>query len=380
MIGEMELNYFQCIVTIRDKKIDKEVPLKDCSIQKISSAYSNTKIPIYKMIINTIPISRNNSYTILYKCQTCESEQEITLNLFMRKVNKSTTRCESCKNQETKKCENQSQFMKNNFHKIIAGEYAKIDEVKVKSVSLENHIKRSLEDWELEDDDFKEHYLLYHLTDDDFKRITSKIISVGNNKITSLEDWNYFSTYRVFNQTRYTPMLVHKNENRTEKPLYIKFKCENCECEFIHRDLEIVKNHLKLFCQSCSLVNRTFHLRKLNLKNGSTILWQSIPERRFIEWCEEHNIRIQNGPKLPYIFHEKQHTYRVDFELPDQRLLVEMKDNHCWHIEQVKTGKFGAKEKAATEWCISNQYNYHVIFPKTLQNIKDSILKNLCKI
>jgi hypothetical protein len=376
----MESNYFEYIISVRDKKTNKEVPLKDCSIQKIISTYSNTKKPIYKMIINTIPISRNNSFTIIYKCQTCESQQEITLNLFMRKVNKSSTRCESCRNKDKTKCDNQSQFMKNNFHNIIAGNYVKIDNIKVKSMSLENHLQKSLQDWELEDDEFKEQYFLYHLTEDDFKRILTKIVSIGNDKILSLDNWNYYSTYRIFNQTRYTPMLIHKSENRTEKPLYIKFKCDNCDCDFIHRDLEIVKNHLKLFCKSCSLVNRMFHLRKINLKNGSTILWQSIPERRFIEWCEEHNIRIQNGPKLPYMFREKQHTYRVDFELVDQKMLIEIKDNHCWHIEQVKTGKFGAKEKAAIDWCLANQYTYHVIFPKTIQKIKDSILSNHCKI
>jgi len=263
--------------------------------------------------------------------------------------------------------------MKENIHKIRSGDYTK-EVIKVKSNSLEEHLKKSKEDWNLEEESFKEHYYMNHLTDEDYVRISPKIISISNDKIQLLSDWTYFPTYRVYNQSRFTPMLIHKTENRTEKPNYIKFKCDNCEGEYVHRDIELVKNHLKLLCQQCSLVNKKFHLRKKILKDGSSILWQSIPERRFIEWCEENKITIKNGPTVLYIFKEKQHKYRVDFELPDKKMLIEIKDNHCWHNEQVKSGKFRAKELSAIEWCKIHNYNYHVIFPKTIQKYKDSIL------
>lgn len=373
MIDDMESDYFKSIVSIRDKLNDIHIPIDNCSIQKVSSTYSNTKVPIYKLIIKTKPISRNNTIVICYKCLTCDIESEITLNLFMRKINKDIRRCEACRNKSEDKCKIQSNFMKENIHKIISGDYIK-SQTKIKSKSLEEHILTSNEDYEREDDDFKMVYTLRHLTVDDFARIQSKIISIGNDKICSLESWTYFPAFRIYNQSRYTPMLIHKTENRTEKPIYIKFQCENCECHFTHRDLEVVKNHFKLLCQTCSLTNRIFHLRKMSLKNGNTIMWQSVPERRFIEWCELNNIRIQNGPKIPYMFKDSPHTYKVDFELPDKKLLVEIKDNHCWHNEQVKSGKFGAKESAAIEWCKPKQYIYHVIYPKTIQKFKDFIL------
>lgn len=369
----MESEYFNSIVTIRDKQNNTQISVDECSIQKISSAYSNTKVPIHKLIINNKPISRNNTYVICYKCLTCNIESEITLNLFMRKINKDIRRCEACRNKNEDKCKAQSKFMKENIHKIIAGEYT-ISENKVKSKSLDDHIKTSMLDYDAEDDDFKNMYTLRHLTTDDFMRIQSRIISIGNDKVCSLDEWSYFPTFRIYNQTRYTPMLIHKTENRTEKPIYIKFKCDNCECLFTHRDLEVVKNHIKILCQSCSLTNRTFHLRKMTLKNGISIMWQSVPERRFIEWCELNDIRVQNGPKISYMFKDTSHTYRVDFELPAHKLLIEIKDNHCWHNEQVKSGKFGAKESAANDWCKSNQYTYHVVYPKTIQQFKNSIL------
>lgn len=378
MESESDIDYFNMIRKIRDKSKDFEISLASCSIQKITSTYSNTKLPIYKLVINNKPVSRNNSYVILYECQTCKIQQEITLNLFMRKVNKNSSRCENCRNKDVDKCAKQSQFMKDNFHKIHSGDYVPIVN-KVKSNTLEEHLKQSNTDWENDDPQFKENYIFTHLTDEDFARISSKIISVGNNKITSLNDWKYFHHYRIYNQSRYTPMLVHKFDKHIEKPKYIKFKCENCDSEFVHRDLEVVKNHLKIFCQTCTLTNKKFHIRKMKLNCGENIMWQSIPEKRFIEWCEDKNIQIKNGPNINYLFNDKQHTYRVDFELPEYKILVEIKDNHCWHKDQVKSGKFTAKESAAKLWCSQNSYNYHVIFPKTIQDFKDSILL-LCKI
>jgi len=369
----MESQYLTNIIHIRDKNTNALVLKDQCTIQKITSMYSNTKQPIFKLIIDSTPISRNNAYIVRFKCHTCDIEQEITLNLYMRKVNKNVTRCEACKNKNEEKCKNHSEFMKQNATNILSGTYNKVL-TKVKQTTLEQHIEKSLTDWNEEDDDFKERYYLYHLTQQDYDRIRTKIVSINHGKITDIENWNYFPTYRIYNQTRFTPMLVHKHESLVEKPLYIAFKCDNCDVEFIHRDLEVVKNNLKILCQTCSLTNRTFHLRKKTLKNGEHIMWQSIPERRFIEWCEEHNIMIKNGPKVEYIFHEKPHMYRVDFELPDKKLLVEIKDNHCWHKEQVESGKFQAKETAAKNWCSTNNYTFHVIFPKTLQRFKDSIL------
>ena len=372
----MESTYFADLINVRDKKTNIIVLKERCSIEKITSTYSNTKEPIYKLIIDSTPISRNNTYIVRYKCQTCMVEQEITLNLYMRKVNKSITRCDACKNKDETKCKSQSEFMKQNASNVLTGKYVKTDvKVKVKSITLDMHLDKSLLDWEQEDEDFKDAYFLHHLTTDDFERFRDRIISINNDKFTTISDWNYFPTYRIYNQTRYTPMLIHKTANCSEKPLYLKFRCDHCDDIFIHRDIEIIKNHYKLLCQDCSFTNKIFCIRKFTLKNGSIITWQSVPERRFIEWCESNNIKIINGPKIEYIFNEKKHTYRVDFELPDHKMLIEIKDNHCWHKQQVQSGKFEAKKSTATEWCKTKQYIYHVLFPKTLQKFKDSILE-----
>ena len=58
---------------ILNKNDNTNTPLTSCKIQKISSTYSNTKIPIYKLIIDNKPISRNNSYSSSDNC-TCSND------------------------------------------------------------------------------------------------------------------------------------------------------------------------------------------------------------------------------------------------------------------------------------------------------------------
>ncbi len=370
--------YLNSIVSIRNKS--EALTWKTLSIDKIIAKYSNTKTPIYKLVIDDKSISRNNDLYVKFNCISCNIQQEITLNLFMRKVNNNGKYCRSCVNSSEEKASNQSLFMKNNSKKIICGEYVKEAVQKKSEQSLEDHLKLSDHDWKNEDDEFHHNYFLTHLTVDEFNKIKNKITGINNKKITDLSQWSYEPIYRIWNQTRYTPMLINKDIQCVEKPYYITFNCENCDNEFCHRDLEIVKNKLKIYCKDCSFTNKTFRIRTMDLKNGDKIRWQSIPEKRFIEWCQDNNINIKNGPKIPYVFNDIKRTYIVDFELPNIKYLIEIKDNHCWYKNQVKTGKQPEKEKCAIEWSTNNNYEYKIVFPKMLQRIKEEILAKSCKI
>lgn len=370
--------YLNSIQTIRDKESNVDVLPGSYTIEHIASKFSNTKQPIYKLVINGKEISRNNTLTVGYKCITCSIQQEVCLNLFMRKVNRGGVNCTACVNKNESKCIAQSEFMKSNAKQIIKGEYSKPR--KISSLSLTEHITMSKKSWEEEDGDFKDSYFNVHLTFDDFERIKGQIKGINNKKLTTLDGWVYEPVYRIYNQTKYTPMLVKVDENIIEKPYYITFDCESCGCEYTHRDLETVKNKIKMLCRDCTLTNKTFRVRKMNLKSGKSIVWQSNPEKRFILWCEDNNIEIQNGPKIPYEFKEKMHDYRVDFELPGLKMLIEIKDNHCWHKGQVESGKHGAKVKATEDWCKINGYNYTIVFPTNLATTKATILAKSCKI
>ncbi len=371
-------DYTNSILSIRDKSSNSEIKYESLGIEELCTKYSNTKKAIYKLIIDGKAISRNNTFLVRYACTTCNMQQEITLNLFMRKVNKQGKNCVSCVNKDKDKTTTHSLFMKENSTKIIKNEYKK-EVNNVKSLPLKDYLELSNKDWSDESDEFRNNYFLCHLTIDEFDRIKHLIRNINKDKILDLTDWRYEPIYRIWNQTRYTPMLINTKTNIVEKPYYISFECENCGEHFCHRDLEVVKNKIKIYCQTCSFTNKIFRIRTLSLKDGTKIKWQSIQERRFIEWCNDNNISIKNGPSISYIFNDKPHEYRVDFELPELKYLIELKDNHCWYKQQVESGKQNKKEIAAKEWCSKNGYSYEILFPKNIQAFKNKIAES-CKI
>ena len=78
-------------------------------------------------------------------------------------------------------------------------------------------------------------------------------------------------------------------------------------------------------------------------------------------------IEIINGPKVKYFFDGKERTYSIDFELPKQHKLIEIKDNHIWHKKQVESGRWQKKENAAIEYANKLNYEYHIIFPNDIE-------------
>jgi len=367
-------DYLNSIISIREKDDINCIKFNKLSIESIIAKYSNTKQPINKLVMDDKPISRNNNLIVKYQCFTCKAIQEITLNLFVRKINTNGKNCHLCVNMDENKRQKHSEFMFKESKNIINGSYSNITTSKYPTI-LKDYLCLSDANWLEEDDTFKNEYFLKHLSIDEFNRIQKHIISIGNGKTTLSDNWSYYPYYRIYNQTRYIPVLVNIRDNMIDKLKYITFECENCNSHFINRDLEIQKNRFKILCQDCSFTNRTFQIKHYNLKSGDKILWQSVPERRFIEWCDENNIHIKNGPSIEYEFNNKLHKYKVDFELPNNKILLEIKDNHIWHKQQVESGKFDKKVECAKKWCQINNYRYVVAFPKTMSTLKEALLK-----
>ena len=76
-----------------------------------------------------------------------------------------------------------------------------------------------------------------------------------------------------------------------------------------------------------------------------------------------------------YIFNNKKSSYKIDFCLPQYKLQVETKDNHIWHQEQVKSGKWAKKEEAAINYCTKNGMKYVLLFPNEIEEFFKNLLK-----
>jgi hypothetical protein len=117
--------------------------------------------------------------------------------------------------------------------------------------------------------------------------------------------------------------------------------------------------------ETVEICNRIFNRRPFTLNNNDTIMIQSKLEQKFVEWCDSIKSPITNGPTVPYIHNGKEHKYHIDFLLPSLKLLIEVKDNHVWHLKQIETGKWDSKENAAKKLIDGHTYiDYLIITPK----------------
>jgi len=145
----------------------------------------------------------------------------------------------------------------------------------------------------------------------------------------------------------------------------IKLRCPLCgEIFSITRLLkDRIRKH-NFDCRRCYLNNKIFNVKKIT----DNLNYQSKTELEFIQKCNERNIEIVNGAKIPYTFHDKHATYFVDFYLPQYKMLIEIKDNHIWHKKQVESGKWQAKYDAVQQYCADNNMTYYLLFPTDIDS------------
>ena len=83
---------------------------------------------------------------------------------------------------------------------------------------------------------------------------------------------------------------------------------------------------------------------------------------------------VSNGPKVSYHFNGVDRIYRVYFQINND--LIELKDNHIWHQNDVKSGKWDEKKKAVDKLIKNNNYNnFYFITPSNWNNILNKLIK-----
>lgn len=364
------------------------------SINKIQHKYSNTKVPLYRFFFNKNStdnftefeeniITRNNHYNITYKCIKCDSIHKVALNNILRKINNNITNCKICKEYEELKRNNHSIKLKTYYYNIKNNTNQDIkleNKIKIKLIDKLDNDKTKFDNI---DDEFKDNYFRRNMDNQEFEYIRKKIISFQNKKFIMTDDFVYYPCVSISNQTRFSPYLYSKINNNIEKIVNIELKCENCSSIFISKNLHSHKNKIKALCKDCNLTNNIFKIRSFKNLANETICYQSKFELKFIRYCNENKILVINGPKISYNRENsnKSHSYRVDFAIPKLKLLIEIKDNHIWHRDQVASGKWEEKVKGVDNF-LQNKHMYNdviyekyiIIFPKNYVNECKNIL------
>ena len=360
------------LCSIYDKKNKLNVDINNVIVDTIAHKYSNTKVPIYRFFINNEVISKNNNYMIEYKCIECNRVNTCCLNNITRKINKGITKCRTCKELDIEKRYNHSIKMTYNYSHNNGKSSKNLSK---KVLTLYDKLKQDEIAFNEMDDDWKDNYFRRHMTNEEFEHIKPKIVSIQKGKIINLENYIYYPTVSISNQTRFNPYLYNVNNDSNEKIIDIDLKCDSCNIIFRSKNLISHKNKLKSLCQECNLCNNTFKIRKYQNICKDSILYQSKFELKFIRLCNEYKVKVINGPKIKYVWNNKERFYKVDFYIPKLNLLIEIKDNHVWHKDQVDSGKWQEKMNSVKKYNDDHKSEFMIIYPKNYVNLTKKIIE-----
>lgn len=345
------------ITELKNKLTNDIIPINKKDLLFESSKYSSTKENIWHVFINDIKIKKTSEYLISYKCLLCENINTIGTTQFLRKIRQCKKGCYLCSNI--------SNYIKTKNNKEnLTNKENQLNKEQNKEQNNKSLLNKYLESQSLFDtypDQYKNAYLLSHLTNDDYNRIKNRIISFCNGKLCNIDDYEFWSIYKVHNQMNFSSVLYDRVNDIIFKGNQPILKCDNCSNNWRCKSLEQFKNTYKILCQSCTLCNRIFKIKPTKNINNDTIIYQSKLELKFINWCNSKNIIVTNGPYVDYILNNKIHKYRVDFQIND--ILIEISD--IWHNNQVKNGIWNLKVEAVNNYIkINNLNKFLFITPK----------------
>jgi len=318
---------------LKNKNDNSIIPISKKELKFETSKYSSTKENIWHVFINDNKIRKKSEYVFSYECLSCGKLNVCASTQFLRKIRQAKPQCFQCNNVALK------------------DEKTYIQKYEESQIEFENY-----------PDQYKNSYLLSHLSVDDYSRIKPKIISFGNGKFADLDNYEYWPIFILNNQMKFSHVIYDKINDiifKADQPIV---KCDNCENNWRCKSLETFKNCHKILCPDCKLCNRTFKIRATKNLNNEVIMYQSKLELKFIEWCSSNNLVVTNGPNVNYVFHNKQHKYRVDFKI--ENILIEIKDFHIWHRNQVESGLWNEKVNAVNKYILENKLKkYYFITP-----------------
>jgi len=303
----------------------------DYSINKYASIKNN----IYHILLNNKQLSRHDKYVIKYKCITCNNIHTIGIIQFLRKLNKGSLCCYLCRNT------NRNEIKKDN------------------NLSVKALRDKNIELFHTYDDDFKDKYFSFHLTEEDYNRISKNIISFHNNNLNDISNYEYWSIFRSGNQMIFTSIMYNKIDNTVFKAHQPIMKCDICLRNWRAKSIERFKNTYKIMCNECLCVNKTYKIRQYKNCINEPIIYQSKLELKFINWCNNNNIIVMNGPKILYKFDNKERTYKINFQI--DKYLIEIKDN-LFCKNEINSCKWQAKEQAAYNLIESNNEKYNEFY------------------
>lgn len=213
---------------------------------------------------------------------------------------------------------------------------------------------------------WKDDYWKTHFTEDEFwKNIEIfGVTTISGFNVNEIE--TYIPYFPCTNSMQYTSKI------QVAGKLYaitdVKCICKKCGKQFsFHWSKQELKTRkTKNICRNCIeyyLTNEVWQVQEYVNCKGNKITYQSGVEKDFIDFCNENNIEIIDGPVIPYFWNGKNRSYHVDFFIPKLGKMIEIKSMHKFQLEDIASGKFQAKCDAANKEVANEKFmSFEVIY------------------
>jgi len=345
------INNITGITDITDDNIGNKIefPNGGIQIEFNNNKYSAKKLAVWNIYVNGKRISKSDDYIFEYTCVSCHSRQLLSAIALIRKVNKCAITCMECVR-----------------HPVSGQTPRALSYVEKRDVAVGK--------FDALDDDYKSAYFQNHLTPEEYLRISKNIVGFQNGKIPNFENIEYWPIYNSTTQWSFTHIMYNTRTQSVFKPHQSIMKCDNCNKHWRADTIEKFKNCHRIYCpQCCNTSNSVLHYHTTKNINNSQIVYCSQHELKFITWCNNNCILVNNGPIISYVFAGQTKTYRVGFLIGNT--LIDIKDN-IWQRDEQPSAMWQAKETATRSLIADGKYDeYIIITPRTwITNIK--YLKN----
>lgn len=125
----------------------------------------------------------------------------------------------------------------------------------------------------------------------------------------------------------------------------------------------------------CGFSNEKY---KKQLYDSSGLIYQSGLEKRFIENAINLGYNIENGPVIDYFHNNKWKKYYIDFYIPEERILVEVKSKNYYYKLDINSGRLQAKCEYAENYAKKHNMIFVMLFDDDINDLSNTI--NMIKI
>lgn len=331
-----------------DKDIENDPGVVRLKLDKLTYSWkvrNDTNKKIFHLIYDEILVTRKNNYIVSYNCITCNRENIICLNNFIKKIERCTEKCFTCLSS------------------------------KGGDITIEDKILEDRKDFLVLDAKKKQSYEKKLMSVDHFQSIRKYLLSYNNDKFCNINDIVYIPYYRPTESNKYyEPCFYNKNLNIISRAINLVFECHHCKNRVTFNNLNPLRKKHVIYCKMCSCqFGCTKYKYEANI-HGVNVGHKTKMQHKFLKYCNKKGILCENGPS-DLSFKDIDGNVSIAFYLPRHRLFIDVLSNLDFDEYSKNNNNKNARTLLIEDYLSKNNLgDYTIIHPKNYVSVTRKLL------